>query len=745
MRVSTATRSLECYLPRMLHEQLAHDAVRAGPLLADAHAAVLLSDLQGFTALVERFSRGGRAGLEELTWALNRYFADLVTIVSAHGGDVVSIAGDAFLCVWRAESAAALPSAVASAASAGLAIQEQLGRTDETRTLPLATRIGIGAGRASIATVGGTQGRWELLVSGPALQDAVRSEASGRPGQVVIAESAWRHVQDRAQALRLSEQVLVLEQITPVAPTPATEREPLPPDTLHAHVPPAVLDRLQTPSTTWLAESRAVTVLFTSIPPLAEIDDSRTEALASTQAIVSAFHEIVARFEGTAKVDIDGKGTLLLATWGLPPRSHEDDAVRAVRAAFDLRKVIGVRALPVGIGVATGRVICGAFGSDARRDYMVRGDVINLAARLMAVAREPGSDGVTCDDATRIATRGGIRFEPMPAVSVKGREAPVRIFRPVSRRDRTEAAMAPIGEQERSRTVGRHAERAALAAAWHAMRDRGTGSVRVIEGDAGLGKSMLVDELARIAHAEGAQVLRVTADAIDRTTPYFAWRPLFTELLGLSQEFDVETLNATKPSLTTGSRRKASSLLGRLDVPAGMERLRPLLSSVLPVPFPDNELTAEMTGDVRADNTRRLLVALLQRAVRDQTHAARGRGPALARFRLRRAAARRGARRATAAHRGHHAAGHGGAHRGRPHVVAPARASRHERHATRAARGCRDRRARGPAARRAGGTGGAVRVRARPRGRASVLLRGTRAGDARQRRRDGAGRRVHHG
>jgi class 3 adenylate cyclase len=70
----------------------------------------------------------------------------------------------------------------------------------------------------------------------------------------------------------------------------------------------------------------------------------------------------------------------------LPPRAHEDDALRAVLArapSFGGRSPI--TGLERGVGIATGRALCGSFGSDVRRDYMVRGDVINLAARLSHV------------------------------------------------------------------------------------------------------------------------------------------------------------------------------------------------------------------------------------------------------------------------------------------------------------------------------------------------------------------------
>jgi hypothetical protein len=86
-------------------------------------------------------------------------------------------------------------------------------------------------------------------------------------------------------------------------------------------------------------------------------------------------------------------------------------------------------------------------------------------------------------------------------------------------------------------------------------------------------------------------------DAIERATPYHAWRPIFADLMG-SVGIDVE------------ERRRR--VLARLQADPEMARLAPLLNSVLPLDLPDNEPTAQLTGEVRADNTRQLLVQLLQ-------------------------------------------------------------------------------------------------------------------------------------
>src|SRR6185369_7927256 len=84
----------------------------------------------------------------------------------------------------------------------------------------------------------------------------------------------------------------------------------------------------------------------------------------------------------------------------------------------------------------------------------------------------------------------------------------------------------------------------------------------------------------------------------ERQTPYYAWRPVFGQLL------EIEALNDSEPQ-----RQQA---LERLGLEAEWFRLTPLLNVVLPLESPDNEMTQQMTGQVRGDNTRHLLLRLLQ-------------------------------------------------------------------------------------------------------------------------------------
>ena len=163
--MGTDEQSLSGYVPWLVSRRLA-----AGPIVSpetrSTAAAVLLTDLEGFTAHVESFTEHGRAGLEELARALNGYFADLVGLVYAHGGDVLSIAGDAFLCYWPATGPEGLPEAVLRASQAGLAIQSALDGRPIGHGRHFNTRLAVSAGQLDLSLVGGVNGKWELIASG---------------------------------------------------------------------------------------------------------------------------------------------------------------------------------------------------------------------------------------------------------------------------------------------------------------------------------------------------------------------------------------------------------------------------------------------------------------------------------------------------------------------------------------------------------------------------------------------------
>jgi len=604
--MSVLLETLASYVPALITRRLAVDPTPiTTPIVERFPATVLFADISGFTVLAERLAARGPAGAEELTRLLNAYFGRLIALVTAHGGDVVKFAGDALLALWPAAGFASLPAATLRAAQCGLAVQDALHDYEAAEDIRLSLHLGVGAGEVFTEHIGGVLGRWVLLVAGEPVVQVSSAKQQARPGQVALSPEAWALVQTRCTGRPLAGDYMLLEAVdAPIPPRPVV----LPPlalaakPGLEAYIPAIILSRLAAGQTGWMAELRRVTALFVNLPDL-----DHTTSLERAQEAICALQAALYHYEGAInKLSVDDNGVTLVAAQGLPPLAHEDDAARGVQAALTMQAKLCELGLRSAIGIATGRAFCGSVGSVVRREYTMMGDTVNLAARLMQAA--PG--GILCDAATYEAAQARIAFESLSPIAVKGKTRPVTVYRPLGEK---RAVVQP-----KTTMVGRSAERAALVQQLQALLREGTGGVTIIEGEAGIGKSRLVEDLLERAQAAGASTLLGAGDAIEKSTPYHAWRPVFTQLFALDAlPDDLETrrrhvLDRLRSALGSGPKPlPGANSAGRPE----LARLAPLLNAVLPLDFPESEVTAQMTGQVRADNTRDLLLHLLQEAV----------------------------------------------------------------------------------------------------------------------------------
>ena len=557
-------------------------------------AAALFADISGFTALTERLAGSGPAGVEELTELLNGCFGRLVRLVVDHGGDVVKFAGDALLALWPADDG--LAGVTARAASCGLAMQRVLHASELAAGTRLSVRVGVGVGQVSAAHLGGVRGRWEFVVGGPAVAQTCNAEQLGRPGDVVLSPEAVDQVRElcagepvpAGPGRRPGLRVTMVQPLPPATPLVSAARQAAG-AALRGYVPGAILARLDAGQTAWLSEVRHLSVLFLGLP---DLDDITPGTLGQANDLVREVQEALYEYEGSVnKLGVDDKGTTLVAAFGLPPVAHEDDPVRAVRAALGIQTQLRHYRVPYAIGIATGRAFCGSVGSDLRREYTMIGRVVNRGARLMQTAL----DDVVCDRATHQAANAKLTFERLPPRQVKGVAEPVAVFRP--------SGLRPIRGTPGRSLVGRAQERRLLTERLTALR-AGHGGVLLIEGEAGIGKSCLLDELVIQAAGQPLRTLVGAADAIRTTTPYHAWRGVFESLFDLTE--------VTEPRMRR--IRVLEWLRGRPD----LERLAPLLGDVLPLDLPQGELIGQLQGQMRADNIRSLLIGALQAATEQQ-------------------------------------------------------------------------------------------------------------------------------
>ena len=598
----TFVENVASFLPiRVLNCFAADSTPLASPVSGSLEAAVLFVDISGFTALTELLAQKGAIGVEELTTHLNAYFGQLIELIIAHKGDIFKFAGDAMLAIWPAESMS-LYLATYCAAQCALAILNDLGKYQAANT-ELRLHMGIGAGKLQEFYIGGLNGRWEYLVAGEPIAQVGLAETAAGIGEVCVSLTAWELIKDLFLGTLLASNVVRLEGfnlLTSVADRRLLNIGKSPPiaiydemqERLERYVSVGVVERLKVGQTDWLGDLRRVSVIFLNLPG---IDYDTDGVLDFISTIINSIQNILQVYEGTLnKFLVDDKGSTLVIGFGLPPFSHEDDSVRCAIAGMALLENLRSLGLQPKIGIATGTCYSGVIGSQQRREYTIIGAVVNLAARLMQAAQ----DGILCDERTFELAKARIQFESLTPIKLKGIKDAVQVFYPL-REVRQDLPWWMVGKTEKS-IVGREKERLLLGHKLEQLKV-GVSGVVAICGEAGIGKSCLIENLLLQAQELGVGSLVGAGNAIARSKPYHAWNAVFSHLWDLSFLTDLEA--------------KKSQILDLLeDEPQWLEKAA-LLNEVLGLDLPDTEVSAALVGQQRAEATRDLLVELLQDSV----------------------------------------------------------------------------------------------------------------------------------
>lgn len=272
-------------------------------------------------------------------------------------------------------------------------------------------------------------------------------------------------------------------------------------------------------------ERKLVSVLFVDVVGSTALGhDNDPEVVRSVLArYFERVREIAEAHGGTVEKYI---GDAVMVVFGVP-RMHDDDAERAVRTALAIRVALGplnaemALTLEARSGVNTGEAVAAVEDRDSleRQQFLVTGDVVNVAARLQQAA-EPGE--VVVGALAEQLTREAIEYAPRAAIEARGKPDPIVAFAAI--RPRSEVPDQARGlPGMRARLVGRTRELRLLLDTFERARDDRRPQLFTIVGPAGVGKSRLVGEfLARIA-APDVRVLR------GRCLPYgtgITWWPL---------------------------------------------------------------------------------------------------------------------------------------------------------------------------------------------------------------------------
>ncbi|CAK4713880.1 unnamed protein product [Aphanomyces euteiches] len=491
----------------------------------------------------KRASAGGDLGLmrmgmavEQLTKNLNQTLTPVIDIITRFNGDIIKFAGDAMIVMWKSEasSADAVDPGVLifTAITCALQVLAMLESTHVPSGPVLQMHVGLGFSNVSGNHVGGVLNRWEFYIGGSATSQMSIAESEARAGELVISPECYVTLvsSPAVQPLRLASKRLPSGnynisaiasdlEVKYLLPTVHLGRELIP--LVKAYVPGCIALSLGNGKIV-INGMRSITAIFIKFFGILDIAESHAQ-LREVHRCLCAVQDAAYRVHATIRQFlIDDKGAVAIVVVGLPPFYHENNALHGIRMALYLQEK-GVRA---SIGITSGPAFCGSVGSAVRAEYAVVGDVINLSARLMAMAT-PGQ--ILCDETTHAATVDRFQFDQGTHVMVKGKGDFIVVYRVFL--DSTDAVVTdqpPPGEffmpDHIYENVIKRVEE--FSTRTEHSTTNACQSI-IIRGASGVGKTALLRHLSHIHD----NVCYSCGDSVEKNTKLFVWRKVISRIL----------------------------------------------------------------------------------------------------------------------------------------------------------------------------------------------------------------------
>jgi class 3 adenylate cyclase/tetratricopeptide (TPR) repeat protein/ABC-type lipoprotein export system ATPase subunit len=372
------------------------------------------------------------------------------------------------------------------------------------------------------------------------------------------------------------------------------KREPVGPDVparpaISGGQPQALIERRQ--MTVVFADLVGSTALGGDLDPEDLIDLLRSYREACVE-VIGKYDGFIAQYLG------DG----ILVYFGFPV-AQEHAAERAIRASLEIVENVGRlrqpdgRSLQVRVGIATGLVVAGsATGVGPAGEETVVGDTPNLAARLQSLA-DPSC--VLVSPSTHRLASDFFEFSFFGEEAIKGFREPISVWK-VLCESATESRFAAAHAAAAGPIVGRERELAFLYDSWQ-RATRGNGHFALLVGEAGMGKSRLLEALAERIKGESHRLLRGQCSPYHRNSVLFPLKKLLRHRLDLSQDLSIQgNLDRIEQILDRSGRQTRSSTL--------------LLAELLDVPTEETLSPLEMTPSQRKEETLAILEDLLMAA-----------------------------------------------------------------------------------------------------------------------------------
>lgn len=483
-----------------------------GILNGSFEASTLSVDLSGFTALTESMMTKGNVGAEQLTVLLNQIFRPLVDIVYKHRGIIPYFAGDAFIAIFPKNQNL----------HEGAAVQVALEISDFfaqlTPSINIGFRIGIANGFIEWGIVGNFPKSYYFR--GLAITNATECQKQAEVNKITIHPAFDISVIYQFAKLTGTDQFgcYQIEAKPQFSPT----------DIYQPFLEPSeVITRLFIPDSVILhrksGEFRTVISIFISFTGL-----ESHHALNTLSSIV--LEEMVTYAGYLKEIEFGDKGGVLTCFFGAP-QTFENIADRAYAFLRAFRKrttdELANKEFSWQAGMTLGRAFAGFIGNRFRYQYALVGNCVNLAARLMSIAKPLQ---IWVDES--MVQVGGYELEKRGLEKLKGISKPMAVYELVGKR-------MEIDTKEDAPYIGRVQETQQILGFIHRVTLENTSGLLVLFGEGGVGKTTFLTRIKRIVSEDGALWLTGRCDQLLRK-PFNPFLQILKNYFALPKKKDQE-------------------------------------------------------------------------------------------------------------------------------------------------------------------------------------------------------------
>ena len=529
---------------------------------------VLVVDISDSTKLANRLCSQGKVGLERLRIVMESAFNSYLQCIHKNDGYIACFSGDSIQAYWPDIDFNA--KSVVNKCALELINLTKINQNVRDASPDL--HVGIGYGDIQASRIGGADGKWKFLIFGDSVVEACNAESAAENLRIAFGPSAQQFL-DSSTPLAIQ----VLKQTQPDFNFEFDDNAIL------AMLPNVVAERHLLSSEILHGEIRFISVLFARF----RIYNNRNS---NHRTITKIAHKISmllrSECEASGTYIQDGSDFIFKLHLGVPLDTYPDNTFRLARLAFGISKVFKENEVDWSISITCGNCLCDTLGDDIRKDYIVTGLPMFLAARLVFSFENK----IVCSSEVSDILKSRYDFNNLGDLKLKGFDV-------------TANALELLVEKPLARTknsmLGRDSE---LNKCLDIITSKKINKNRfvLIQGDAGIGKSLLVQQIVTSV-CNHLKVFQGGAETRNYSVPYSAWRKLLIELLSANEILD------SKYNLTDIINLRLSELQ--------LREHGALLNQIFDINLSETEYSANLTGQPRVGATLDLLSALLTKCL----------------------------------------------------------------------------------------------------------------------------------